>query len=51
MLHRFLALLRRHPREVAIDQQLDRLQRVHAEFEFVLAGLQNGDIGLEDLGE
>jgi hypothetical protein len=51
MLQRFLAILRRSPPEVDLDQHRARLHRVRAELEIVLAGLQSGDIGLEDLGE
>jgi hypothetical protein len=51
MFQRFLAILRRRPPEVDLDQHRARLQRVRAELELVLAGLLRGDIGLEDLGE
>jgi hypothetical protein len=52
MLLRLLkTLFFRSPPETDLDQHRARLQRVRAELKIVLAGLQSGDIALEDLGE
>lgn len=47
MLQRFLAIFRRSPPEVDIDQNRARFRRVHADLLEARAALERGDISLE----
>ena len=51
MLQRFLAIIRRHPREVDLDQHHARLRRVHVGLQEALVALERGDISIEDFRE